>query len=83
LEPCAIRINPGVCDITDICVCRSRVLVGKLEGKKQLGRTRHRWEDIRIDLQEVECGYEDWIGLAEDRDRWRALVSAVMNLRVP
>ena len=63
-------------------VCR--FLVGKPEGKKSLGRPRHRWDDnIRMDLQEVGCGYMDWIGLAQDRDRWRTLVSAVMNLRVP
>ena len=61
-----------------------RVLVGKLEGKKPLGRPRRRWGDnIRTDLQEVGCGYMDWIGLAQDRDRWRTLVSAVMNLGVP
>jgi hypothetical protein len=49
-----------------------------------LGRPRRRWDDnIRMDLQEVGCGCEDWIGLAEDRDRWRVLVSAVRNLRVP
>ena len=61
-----------------------RVLVGKPEGKRPLGRPRRRWEDnIWMDLQEVELWYEDWIGLAQDRDRWRALVSAVMNLRVP
>ena len=61
-----------------------RVLVGKPEGKRPLGRPRRRWEDnIRMDLQEVGLGYEDWIGLAPDRDRWRALVSAVRNLRVP
>ena len=60
-----------------------RVLVGKPEGKRSLGRPRRMWVDIRMDLQEVECGYMDWIGLAQDRDRWRTLVSAVMNLRVP
>ena len=61
-----------------------RVLVGKPEGKRPLGRPRRRWVDnIRMDLQEVRCGYVDWIGLAQDRDRWRTLVSAVMNLRVP
>jgi len=61
-----------------------RVLVGKPEGKRSLGRPRRRWVDnIRMDLQEVGCGYMDWIGLAQDRDRWRTLVSAVMNLRVP
>ena len=54
------------------------------EGKRPLGRPRRRWVDnIRMDLQEVGCGYVDWIGLAQDRDRWRKLVSAVMNLRVP
>ena len=61
-----------------------RVLVGKTEGKRQPGRPRRRWVDnIRIDLQEVGCGYVDLIGLAQDRDRWRTLVSAVMNIRVP
>jgi len=61
-----------------------RVLVGTLEGKRPLGRPRRRWVDnIRMDLQMVECGYMDRIGLAQDRDRWRTLVSAVMNLRVP
>ena len=61
-----------------------RVLVGKAEGKRQLGRPRRRWVDnIRMDLQEVVCGYMDWIGLAQNRDRWRTLVSAVMNLRFP
>ena len=61
-----------------------RVLVGKLEGKRTLGRPRHRWEDnIKIDLQEVGGGCGDWMELAQDRDRWRVLVSTVMNLRVP
>jgi len=61
-----------------------RVLVGKPEGRRPLGRPRRRWVDnIRMDLQEVVCGYMDWIGLAQDRSRWRTVVSAVMNLRVP
>ena len=60
-----------------------RFLVGKQEGRRPLGRPRRRWVDnITMDLQEVGCGYMDWIGLAQDRDRWRTLVSAVMNLRV-
>jgi hypothetical protein len=61
-----------------------RVLMGKPEGNRPLGRPRHRWEDnIMMDLQEVRCGVMDWIELAQDRDRWRALVNEVMNLRVP
>ena len=61
-----------------------KVLVGKPEGNRLLGRTRSRWEDnIKMDLQEVGCGGMDWIDLARDKDRWRALVNAVMNLRVP
>ena len=60
-----------------------RFLVGKPEGRRPLGRHRRRWlGNIRMDLQKVGCGYMDWIGLAQDRDRWRTLVSAVMNLRV-
>jgi len=61
-----------------------RILVGEPEGKKPLERPRRRWVDnISMDLQEVVCVYMDWIGLAQDRDRWRTLLIAVMNLRVP
>ena len=61
-----------------------RVLVGKPEGKRALGRPRRRWEDnIEMNLQEVGCGDMDWSELAHDRDRWRAVVNAVMNLLVP
>ena len=61
-----------------------RVLLGKPEERRTLGRPRHRWVDnIRVDLQEVGCGYMDWFGLAQDGDRWRTLVTAVVNLRVP
>jgi hypothetical protein len=58
-----------------------RILVEKPEGKRPLGRPKGRWENnIRLDLQEVGCRDEGWIGLAQDRDRWRAIVNAAMNL---
>jgi hypothetical protein len=60
-------------------MCILGVLVGKPEGQRPLVRPRHRWED---NIKEVGCGGMDWIELAQDRDRWRALVNAVMNLRV-
>jgi hypothetical protein len=61
-----------------------RILVGKPEGKRPLGRPRCRWEDnIKADIQKVGCGGIDWIELAQDRESWRALVNAVMNFRVP
>ena len=60
-----------------------RVLMEKPEGRRPLGRPRRRWVNIRMNLQEVGCGYMDWIGLTQDRNRWWTLVSAVMNLLVP
>jgi hypothetical protein len=60
-----------------------RILVGRPEGNRPLGRPRRKWEYIKMDLQEVGWRGMDWIDMAQDRDRWRALVSAVMNLRVP
>ena len=76
--------------ITDFMVrmgerrCEHRVLVGKPEGKRPLGRPRRRWEDnIKMDLQEVEGGCGDWMELAQDRDSWRVLVSTLMNFQVP
>jgi hypothetical protein len=58
------------------------ILVGRPEGRRPLGRPRHRWEDIKMDLREIGFGDVDWINWAQDRDRWRALVNTVMNLRV-
>jgi hypothetical protein len=61
-----------------------RILVGKPEGKRPLGRPRRRWvDDIKMDLGEIGCDGVDWIELAQDRNQWRALVKTVMNLRVP
>jgi len=60
-----------------------QVLMGKSEGKRPLGRARHKWEDIKKDLQEVGCGCMDWIKLSEDRNGWWTLVTVAMNLRVP
>jgi hypothetical protein len=61
-----------------------RILVGKPEGKRPLGRLRCRWEDnIKLNLRNIEWGYMDWIDRAQNRDHWRALVNKVMNLRVP
>jgi len=61
-----------------------RILLWIPEGKRPFGRPRCRWEDnIKMDFQEVGCGYMDWIKLAQYKDRWRALVNAVMNIRVP
>jgi hypothetical protein len=61
-----------------------RILAGKAEGKRPLGRSRRRWKDnIKMDLKEIGSGGMDWIDLAQDRDQWRALVNSVMNLRVP
>ena len=64
--------------------CTGVLVGGETKGKRPLGRPRQRWEDnIKMDLQEVGCGGMEWIELAQDRDRWRALVNAVMNHRVP
>jgi hypothetical protein len=61
-----------------------RILVGRSEGKRQLGRSRHKWEDnIKMDVREIGWVGMDWIDLAQDRDQWRTLVNTVMNLRVP
>ena len=73
-----------MCDFLCVSYCLVKVLVGKSEGKRPMGRPRRRWEDnIKMDLQEMGRGCGDWKELAEVRDRWRALVSTVMNFRVP
>jgi hypothetical protein len=74
----------GACSVYCGWERRIEVLVGKPEGRRPLGRPRHRWEDnIKMHLQEVGCGSIDWIDLTQDRDMWWALVKVVMNLRVP
>ena len=73
-----------VCGLIYVVWCISKVLVGKPEGKRPLGRPRRGWEgNIKMDLEEVGRGCGDWMELAKDRDRWRALVSMVVNFRVP
>jgi hypothetical protein len=83
-------INPFTLEITLCGICPFfglpvyRLLLGKPQGKRPLGRPRRRWIDnIKIDLLEIGVNVVDWIGLAQDRYRWRALVNSVMNLRVP
>ena len=80
---CVMSVLYGLSGIRgpDVKECNYRIC--ESDGKRTLGRPRRKWVDnIRMDLQEVECGYMDWIELAQDRDRWRTLVSAVMNRRV-
>jgi hypothetical protein len=72
----------GACSVYGGVERRIQGLVGKPEGKRPHGRFKRRWENIKMDLQEVECEGVDWIELA-DRDRWRTLMNAVMNIRVP
>ena len=71
------------CSVYGESIGAYRVLVGKPEGERPLGRPRRRWNENKLDLQDVGCGGMDWIDLAQDMDRWRGLVIAVMNFRVP
>ena len=74
----------GACSAYGEWISLYRVFVGRAEGKTQLGRPRHRWEEnIKMDLQEVQCGYMDWMEVAQDRDSWQRLVNVVINLWVP
>jgi hypothetical protein len=78
-----LYVRPWICENLEFN-CVSRILLGKPEGKRPLGRPRRRWVDnIKIDLREIGWDGMDWIDLAQDRDQWRALVDTVMSLRVP
>ncbi|KAJ4432757.1 hypothetical protein ANN_21395 [Periplaneta americana] len=84
MPECYVHPNCYVACMIPICINAYRVLVGRPEGKRPLGRPRRRWEDnIKMDLSEVGYDDRDWLNLAQDRDRWRAYVRAAMNLRVP
>ena len=83
-RPGSLHATRNSCRFQSVGSNSTKVLVGKSEGKRPLGRPRRRWEhNIKMDLQEVGRCCRDWMGLAQDRDRWRALVSTVMNFEVP